>query len=230
MLVFRGVSVSVGGVDLSYPDVQVPQGNVLLLQGPSGRGKSTALSVLAGLRQPRAGRVVVADTVLFDDQQRPACALHGGALDRWRAQHIGFLPQRLHLSAALSVADNLGLVYWASGGRVDQSRIHTVLTRLGVADLAQRRPHQLSGGQAQRVALARAVLLQPRVLLADEPTASLDDEAAASALHLLCDTARVTQATLVIATHDRRVVSYLHTAFQMAPITESDKIIQKISM
>ena len=144
MLVFDGVSVSIGGVDLSYPNVQVPQGDVLLLRGASGRGKSTALSVLAGLRQPSTGRVVVAETVLFDDQCRPASALQGAALDRWRARHIGVLPQLLHLSAALSVADNLGLVYWASGVRVDPAHIHTVLTRLGVADVAQSRPHQLS--------------------------------------------------------------------------------------
>jgi putative ABC transport system ATP-binding protein len=90
---------------------------------------------------------------------------------------------------------------------------------LGVADLAHRKPAQLSGGQAQRVALARAVLLQPRVILADEPTASLDDDSAASAVGLLVQTAAQYQATLVVATHDARVAELL-TA-QRAGVTAS---------
>jgi putative ABC transport system ATP-binding protein len=94
----------------------------------------------------------------------------------------------------------------------DAAAVGRVLSTLGVADLAARRPSQLSGGQAQRVALARAVLLQPRVILADEPTASLDDTAAAVALQLLADTAARLGASLVIATHDARVTAALPQA------------------
>jgi putative ABC transport system ATP-binding protein len=118
---------------------------------------------------------------------------------------VGFLPQKLHLSAALTVQQNLALAYWAAGLPEDASAMHTVLDQLGVLALAARKPAQLSGGQAQRVALARAVLLRPRVLLADEPTASLDDAAAADAIDLLLATAQRQAATLVIATHDARV-------------------------
>jgi putative ABC transport system ATP-binding protein len=117
----------------------------------------------------------------------------------------------LHLSAALTVQQNLGLVFWASGLPEDAARITSALTALGVQDLAHRKPAQLSGGQAQRVALARAVLLQPRVILADEHTASLDDEAAADAVGLLLSTARGQGATLVIATHDARVAALIST-------------------
>jgi putative ABC transport system ATP-binding protein len=127
------------------------------------------------------------------------------AADAWRAKAIGFLPQKLHLSAALSVYQNLAMTQWAAGQQEDAPRIHAALQALGVDDLAQRKPGQISGGQAQRVALARVVLLQPRVILADEPTASLDDEAAAQAVGLLLATARQQNATLVIATHDARV-------------------------
>jgi putative ABC transport system ATP-binding protein len=115
----------------------------------------------------------------------------------------------LHLSAALTVQQNLALAQWASGTVANPPAIQTALAALGVAELAQRKPGQLSGGQAQRVALARAVLLTPKVILADEPTASLDDEAAADAMSLLLTTAHAQGATLVIATHDARVAALL---------------------
>ena len=190
-----------GGPLLAFPDVELPQGMVLLLRGPSGCGKSTWLALVAALVAPTAGRITVAD--------QPLDALKSVAADAWRARTIGFLPQKLHLSAALSVYQNLAMAQWAAGQAEDATRIHAALQSLGVDDLAQRKPGQLSGGQAQRVALARAVLLQPQVILADEPTASLDDEAAADAVALLLTTARTHGATLVMATHDARVAAIM---------------------
>lgn len=187
----------VGGATLSFPDVEVAQGAVLLLSGPSGSGKSTWLALVAGLVGPASGDLTVAGQTLP--------ALKNVAGDAWRAKTIGFLPQKLHLSAALTVFQNLALAQWAAGVPEDAGRIRSTLQALGVAELAQRKPGQLSGGQAQRVALARAVLLQPQVILADEPTASLDDEAARDAVALLLATAKTYNATLVIATHDARV-------------------------
>ena len=187
----------VGGATLSFPDVEVTQGAVLLLSGPSGSGKSTWLALVAGLVGPASGDLTVAGQTLP--------ALKNVAGDAWRAKTIGFLPQKLHLSAALTVFQNLALAQWAAGVPEDAGRIRSTLQALGVAELAQRKPGQLSGGQAQRVALARAVLLQPQVILADEPTASLDDEAARDAVALLLATAKTYNATLVIATHDARV-------------------------
>ena len=105
----------------------------------------------------------------------------------------------------MTVERNLALSYFASGLHEDIGTIRRALTALGVRELAQRRPSQLSGGQAQRVALARTILMQPKVILADEPTASLDDEAAMTGLKLLRDCAAQCNATLVIATHDARV-------------------------
>lgn len=188
---------------LAFADVDVPQGGVLVLRGPSGSGKSTWLALVAALVRPLVGSLVVADTDLT--------ALSGARADAWRARSVGFLPQRLHLSPGLSVADNLGLAFWAAGVPLHATRIAAVLGALGVAELASRRPDQLSGGQAQRVALARAVLLRPPVLLADEPTASLDDAAARASLQLLLGTAADQGASLVIATHDRRVEEFLRT-------------------
>ena len=190
------------GTRLHFPDVNVPQGDVLLLGRPSGSGKSTWLALVAGLVAPSAGSLQVAGRALG--------SLGALKTDAWRAQTIGFLPQKLHLSAALTVQRNLELAFWAAGVAQDPARIRAALDALGVADLAQRLPAQLSGGQAQRVALARAVLMRPRVLLADEPTASLDDHNAADAVQLLWTTAQSLGATLVIATHDARVGHTLH--------------------
>jgi putative ABC transport system ATP-binding protein len=189
------------GPTLSFPDVDVAQGAVVLLRGPSGCGKSTWLALIAGLMPPTSGELTVAE--------QPLSALKATASDAWRASAIGFLPQKLHLSAALSVQQNLAMAQWAAGQPEDLARIAEALSALGVAELAQRKPAQLSGGQAQRVALARAVLLKPRVILADEPTASLDDDAALDAVNLLLSTARHQGSTLVIATHDARVAAAL---------------------
>ena len=203
----RGLSYTYatgGAAPLRFPDVDLRQGGTLLLRGRSGTGKSTWLALMAGLRGASGGDLFVAGTQLGTQR--------GAEIDAWRARTIGFLPQKLYLSSALTVADNLALVYFAAGLPRDDAAIHRALTQVGVAELAARKPHQLSGGQAQRVALARAVLLAPQVLLADEPTASLDDEAAADALALLQHSAAACDASLVIATHDQRVVLALADA------------------
>lgn len=192
---------------LAFPDVQLRQGGVLILRGNSGSGKSTWLALLAGLLTPQSGTLSVAGQLLN--------GLSNAARDAWRAKNLGFLPQKLHLSEALSVAGNLSLAYFAAGLPDDaaaKAHILATLDALGVRDLARRKPSQLSGGQAQRVALARAVLLSPKIILADEPTASLDDEAAQTALQLLQASAQRSGATLVIATHDQRVAAALPNA------------------
>ncbi len=186
-----------GGALMRFPDIHVPQGGVLLLQGASGSGKSTLLALCCGLLSASAGRLHMAGQDMM--------ALRGGERDAWRGRHVGFLPQRLHLSESLTVRGNLELVFFAAGLPQEPTKIQAALQTLGVQELAQQRPSQLSGGQAQRVALARAVLLSPQIILADEPTASLDDEAAAQAMALLLQAAQRCGATLVVATHDARV-------------------------
>jgi putative ABC transport system ATP-binding protein len=196
-----------GHAALVFPDVDLPQGDTLVLRGNSGSGKSTWLALLAGLLTPQQGELTVAGQRLN--------GLSNTARDAWRATHLGFLPQKLHLSEALTVAENLQLAYFAAGlplNAAAKTHIESTLAALDVADFAHRKPSTLSGGQAQRVALARAVLLNPKIILADEPTASLDDEAASAALALLQASAARCHATLVIATHDFRVSQQLKTA------------------
>jgi putative ABC transport system ATP-binding protein len=204
------------GPALTFADVDLPQGGVLLLTGPSGCGKSTWLALVAALVAPTSGQLSAAGQSLN--------GLKGIAADAWRAKAIGFLPQKLHLSAALSVTQNLALAQWAAGISEDRPAIAQALRTLGVAELGARLPAQLSGGQAQRVALARAVLLKPQIILADEPTASLDDEAASDAVQLLLRTAQAQQATLVIATHDARVLA------QVSPDTATHQGVQTLKL
>jgi len=203
-----------GSATLHFPDVDVPQGGVLLLKGPSGSGKSTWLALAAGLLRASSGQITVAGQDLN--------ALKNIATDAWRARAIGFLPQKLHLSEALTVSGNLAMAQWAAGVPDDAAAIDRVLDTLDLADLRHRKPGQLSGGQAQRVALARAVLLQPQVILADEPTASLDDAAAQAALQLLRMSAQRCHATLVVATHDGRVAAALPQAQKCVLLSDKD--------
>lgn len=189
------------GPEIAFPDIALGAAPGLLLRGASGSGKSTLLALMAGLLSASAGVVRMAGTELG--------ALSARQRDAWRGANLGFVPQRLHLSTALSVRDNLGLPYLAAGQLVDAARVDALLRSLGLQSLAERRPHQLSLGQAQRVALARTLLRRPRLLLADEPTANLDDENAAASLDLLQQAAAEQGAILVLATHDGRVAERL---------------------
>ena len=187
---------------------QVARGEAWLLAGPSGSGKSTLLALIAGLTEPTSGRVVVGGAEL--------ATIRPGDRDRWRGRTIGLVPQRLHLIGAISVADNLRLAQRLAGVGHDDARIAALLEAVQAADLARRFPRELSQGQAQRVAIARAVVNRPAVLLADEPTASLDDEHAAHALELLRAQALEAGATLVVASHDARVRPLLPRAFVLS--------------
>lgn len=185
------------GQDLGFPDCTVPAGEHCLVLGPSGCGKSTLLHLIAGLLRPTTGRITLAGTALVE--------LRGAALDRFRGQHVGLVFQRLHLLPALTVRDNLLLTQSLAGLPADRARVDDLLERLGVAARANARPQALSFGQAQRVAIARAVINSPVAILADEPTSNLDDGNTAEVLELLRQEAERTGASLIVATHDRRI-------------------------
>ncbi len=192
---------------VEVPEWRAGAGEAWLLAGQSGSGKSTLLHILAGLTTPTVGAVIVSGTDVV--------ALSEGARDRWRGRTVGLVPQRLHLVGALNVRDNLRLAYTLAGLPVDDVRVFALLEAVGVIELSQRFPSQLSQGQAQRVAIARAVINRPALVLADEPTANLDDVHAAQALELLRGQAIETGATLVVASHDARVRPLLPHAFTL---------------
>ncbi|MFT6055059.1 MAG: putative ABC transport system ATP-binding protein [Roseivirga sp.] len=169
----------------------------LMILGKSGSGKTTLLHILGGLLNPKQGRIWLDQTDLYQlsETQR----------DKYRGQHIGLVFQKAHLIAALSVEDNLLLAQYLSGTKQDKARISEVLASLNLSEKKQAKVKTMSQGEQQRVTIARALLNKPKLLLADEPTASLDDENAAAVIHLLKQQAELNNASLVIATHDQRV-------------------------
>ena len=188
-----------GGPRLSFPDLAVPQGHTLLLRGDSGSGKSTLLAMLAGLLAPSQGHLQVAGTDPW--------SLTPARRDAWRGRTLGLLPQRAWVNPALSVWQHLALPAVCTGETPDAEAIDHLLQRLGLAAWAHQPARALSGGQVQRLALGRALVRHPQVVLADEPTASLDDRHTAQVLEQLRELGG--RATVVIATHDARVIQAL---------------------
>jgi len=209
MIAVRGLVYRYGATEaLRLPEWQVAQGERWLVLGPSGCGKTTLLHVLAGLVRPAEGEVEVAGESLH--------RLEGARVDRWRGATVGIVLQALHLVAHLSVRANLRLAQYLAHLPQDDAAFDAALGALDVADKAARRPAELSQGEQQRVALARAVVNRPKLLLADEPTASLDDAAAARAIELLLGEAERNRATLVVATHDARVKRHFPRTLALA--------------
>jgi ABC-type lipoprotein export system ATPase subunit len=198
-----------GGQSIELGDWRSEAGERWLLSGPSGSGKTTAIHLLAGVLSPSEGRIAVYGQDLG--------ALSGAALDRFRGRHVGIVFQRLHLIGALDVRRNLALARSLAGLPADEARIEEVLERLALSAKARSRPESLSGGEAQRLAIARAVLNRPALLLADEPTASLDDANAARVLDLLFAEAQSCGATLVVASHDARAAARFERRRELRP-------------
>lgn len=187
-----------GKTILDIPAWSLKHGDHALILGDSGSGKTSLLNLLAGLRHPSAGALCV------DDQNLANLSL--SALDQFRGKHIGIVFQSLHLISALSVLQNLMLAQSLAGQGQDESRALAVLDSLGLKSKATAKTNELSGGQAQRVAIARAVINRPTVILADEPTSALDDKNTERVLNLLKEQAGACEASLIIATHDKRLM------------------------
>jgi len=186
-----------GEVVLDLAEFAGRQGEPWLVQGQSGSGKTTLLHLMAGLLRPTSGTVHVAGRDLGE--------LRGAVLDRFRGAAIGIVFQQLHLLPTLDVAHNLHLAQYMAGLPQDTARVREVLATLGLEGRARAYPSELSYGQQQRVAIARAVINRPSVILADEPTSSLDDLHCRKVLDLLVGQAEAHEATLVVATHDGRI-------------------------
>jgi lipoprotein-releasing system ATP-binding protein len=182
--------------------------NVAIL-GPSGSGKSTLLGILGALEPPTSGRVVL-------DGQDPA-VLAEPELARFRRHKIGFVFQDHHLLPQCSVLENVLVPTVALGRTSPQAmeRAHMLLDRVGLSDRCDHRPAELSGGERERAALARALILQPLLLLADEPTGNLDRTTAVRVGQLLVDLQRQEQTMLIVVTHNLRLAEMMERRLEL---------------
>lgn len=199
------------GTELRFPDLQLAPGEQAVVCGPSGAGKTTLLAALAGLLPFDADQVSVQGHDLLALQRAGSAAFDG-----FRARSIGWVPQQPLLMGALSVLENLLIAQRLAGIPTDADAARARLDELGLQGLYGRKPAALSRGQQQRVVLARALINRPLILLADEPTANLDDVRAGQVIDLLQQQASRHQANLLVASHDARVITAFERRVQLA--------------
>lgn len=192
---------------------EVTAGQPWVILGKSGSGKTTLLHLIGGLLRVQSG--------LIEMNGQNIGVLSPRQLDVFRAKNIGLVFQKPHLVATLTVMQNLLLAQWLSGQKQQKSVCQALLASLQMEAKLQAYPNQLSQGEAQRVAVARALLNRPQWLLADEPTASLDDENAAQVVSLLLNQAQEFGATLLIATHDERVKTHLKHCLDLNSLSKT---------
>jgi putative ABC transport system ATP-binding protein len=195
--------------------LDVEAGSKLCLVGASGSGKTTLLNVLAGVLVPTQGRVQLGEQELF--------ALPEVQRDAFRARHIGCVFQTLNLLQGLNVLENLTLAqrFAGIGSAESRSKALELLAAFGLSERAHARPAELSLGEQQRVAIARAVCKNPALVLADEPTASLDDRNAQTAIDLLLESCR--NSTLIVASHDARLIERFESVRPLVELAGSER-------
>ncbi len=195
---FKSVTDATGTLDILRDiNVELRRGQTVAIVGASGSGKSTLLSIVAGLDTPSRGTVHIdgIDIFALDEDQRAAV----------RAQKVGFVFQSFQLLGNLTALENVMLPLELAGRRDARQAATQMLQRVGLGERLSRYPRVLSGGEQQRVALARAFVVRPAVLLADEPTGSLDFATGEKVMQLMFDLNRELATTLVLVTHDRSI-------------------------
>lgn len=188
-----------GQAMITFPSFMVDSGEAILILGKSGSGKTTLLNLLAGLLQPVKGEIILDGVNLS--------SISGQKLDLFRGKNIGIVFQKPHLIAALNVRQNLELTHFFSKKKGQE--ISQLLTDLGIKEKENSSVLTLSEGEAQRVSIARALSNSPKLILADEPTSSLDDENTEKVIQLLKVQAAKIGAALIIVTHDQRVKNHV---------------------
>ena len=192
---------------LSDVSFKAHSGELSLVLGPSGSGKSTFLTIAGGLQRPTSGQVLIdgQDISRFSENQR----------DEIRLNQIGFVLQSYNLLSYLSVADQFALVDRVHKGNLSPDRLEKLLQELGIDQLVNKFPDELSGGQNQRVAIARALYTDPAIILADEPTAALDSERVKVVGRLMKEMAKQYDKAVVVVTHDLRLKDFADRIYQI---------------
>ena len=191
--------------ELSFPDIKTSKENLLIL-GASGVGKTTFLHLLSGLLKPLEGEIDLIGTTISK--------LTMTEMDRFRGKNIGIVFQKPHFINSLTVKENLQLAQYISK-KIDKTRINSLLESLGIEDKANKKTLNLSQGEKQRVAIALAIVNSPKLILADEPTSSLDDLNCDKVINLLKDQAARYKAKLIIITHDYRLKKHFKNTLSL---------------
>ena len=200
LLQSRAINFSHDGThQFCFPDIQLSKGEELLILGESGVGKTTFIQILAGLLKPSSG--------LLEFNGSQYHSLPSKELDQFRGKHIGMVFQNPYFVKNISILDNLLLALYLSKNNEDRKRAILLLERVGLGHKINSKPNDLSQGEQQRAAIALAVVKKPSVILADEPTSSLDDVNCKKITSLLKEQAASTNALLIIITHDQRIKS-----------------------
>ena len=200
MISIDGLKFGYNGKEIiNLPQWNLSQGEHSLFLGNSGSGKTTLLHLLAGLLKPQSGDIEIDGTSIT--------RLKTSGMDLFRGRNIGLIFQAAHMVDALSVRDNLLLTQYLAGLPRDENRITEVLTGLNLGQKLNSMVYELSQGEAQRATIARAMLNKPAVILADEPTSSLDDDNCDKVINMIIKQANQNNATLIISTHDQRIKS-----------------------
>jgi len=207
MIATKDVCFSYPNLNFSFPDLECKSGETLLITGKSGTGKTTLLHILSGILKPESGKVVIGETAIEK--------LSDKNLDGFRGQHIGLVLQQSHFIASLSVLENIVLTSWLSDKVQKTEKAKALLKQLGLEDQMHKNTSQLSIGQQQRASIARALINEPKVLLADEPTSSLDDDNAEIVANLLANLSKQYNASLIIVTHDQRLKSKFKNSIEL---------------
>lgn len=192
---------------LKETDFTANKGELIAIIGPSGSGKSTFLTIVGGLLSPTSGEVLVNDVNL--------AGLNEKERSKIRLKEIGFILQASNLVPFLTVANQLKLLDQVKKGNMTKRELEALYEDLGISDLRTKYPADLSGGERQRVAIAKALYSNPSIILADEPTASLDSDRAFEVMELLKNETTNKNTTTIVVTHDTRLISYFDKVYQM---------------
>ncbi|MBS4201135.1 ABC transporter ATP-binding protein [Bacillus sp. FJAT-49732] len=192
---------------LKQTDFCAERGELIAIIGPSGSGKSTFLTIVGGLLTPSSGEVVINDQNLSRLSEKERSKI--------RLKEIGFVLQASNLVPFLTVKNQMKLLDRVKKGNMTPKELNQLTEELGIRDLLTKYPADLSGGERQRVAIAKALYSNPSIILADEPTASLDSDRAYEVMELLKKVTKQKNTTTIVVTHDIRLVGYCDKVYKM---------------
>jgi len=190
----------------SFPDIKLAKDENLLIIGNSGIGKTTLLHLLAGLLKSNSG--------LINLHEQDINNLTQYQMDKFRGQNIGIVFQKPHFVNSLTVKENLQLAQYL-GNKEDKNRVIDILSSLDILDKKNKKPKKLSQGEKQRASIAMAIVNSPKLILADEPTSSLDDENCERVIRLLKKQASEFKAQLIVITHDNRLKKHFKKSIKL---------------